>query len=352
MKSLVVDADSDAVKSVDVSDSVASVARSISPTNDVETAMAVRGVDAAKAMAATVINIIVDRVDRLISVSDDNICLILSQLELADIASAAASCRHLATIGRSEFLWQHVVLTHWPLLPERVRKSAAANGWEALARARACAPRWRYAYMDELERLVCSLARGGDRRFEHADGDRLAVLACGVFATPPVAYSGGSPRRHPLTQPEGRAWVRTVRTALCAPDVLRALHSWATACESSLDEFYEGCGGSASAGLARRDSLLKALRCASALRYLQDELLLETTTLSGAPDDGSELSDLWRGAGLPSAIERIVSSLESLELEGFNVAVPQSLAPGGLPPSHRWWRARPPLHAHGRLHYC
>ena len=44
---------------------------------------------------------------------------------------------------------------------------------------------------------------------------------------------------------------------------------------------------------------------------------------------------------------------ESLELEGFNIAVAPRFRPAAIPPgTHRWWFARTPMHALGRLHYC
>ena len=78
----------------------------------------------------------------------------------------------------------------------------------------------------------------------------------------------------------------------------------------------------------------------SALRFLQDHVL-DTAGLM-----------MWSAAGLSGASEAIASALASLELEGFNVAIPPSLLPGRVPQSHRWWLARQPMHAAGRIHYC
>ena len=96
----------------------------------------------------------------------------------------------------------------------------------------------------------------------------------------------------------------------------------------------------------RREVLQRALRAASALGFLQDEVITSSET------EPSFALSPWKAAGLPSVIEAIASAVTSLELEGFNVAVPPALCPGSLPASHQWWRARPPLHANGRLHYC
>ena len=80
----------------------------------------------------------------------------------------------------------------------------------------------------------------------------------------------------------------------------------------------------------------------SALRFMQDELLL------GGED---EAQSAWAQHGVGEAIKAIVDAHQSLELEGFNVSVPPHLRPG-VPQTHVWWAARPPIHASGRLHYC
>ena len=220
------------------------------------------------------------------------------------------------------------------------------------------------------------------------DGDRFASLVVGVFSI----------QANPLAQPEGRAWARLMRKALVSPTALGALQRWAATRAASLDEFYESCDASAAAGLARREVLLRALRAASALRFVQDELLESADDESEGAGEGGQTvaqegaSALWSVAGLPSAVEEITSALASLELEGFNsvrrpinarlplnaplvarrsnacplpislqcfaqissVTVPMShpLRPTRVPRSHTWWHARPPLHASGRLHYC
>ena len=261
------------------------------------------------------------------------------------IAAAAASCRMLARLCMSEPLWKHLVSQLWPQLPRRLQPclegEAAPTSWREVARARARQPCWRRVCVrtDELERLVSS---------PNPDGDRFASLVVGVFSI----------QANPLAQPEGRAWARLMRKALVSPTALGALQRWAATRAASLDEFYESCDASAAAGLARREVLLRALRAASALRFVQDELLESADDESEGAGEGGQTvalegaSALWSVAGLPSAVEEITSALASLELEGFNVAVPLYLRPGSMPPSHRWWHARPPLHALGRLHYC
>lgn len=145
-------------------------------------------------------------------------------------------------------------------------------------------------------------------------------------------------------------WAAVMRSALCSSAVLDSLEKWANSKAAALDDFYEGCTvASASANLARRALLVQAMRAASVLSFVQDEIL---GAACGPPETGDDASALWTAAGLPRALNEIVSTLASLELEGFNVAVSPQDLPGHVPASHRWWKARPPLHASGRLHYC
>ena len=256
----------------------------------------------------------------LLSMKDDVQHLILASLDASSIMAVATSCKQLAEVCRHEQLWQMLVLRVWPLLPARVRPSATES-WLELARERMAIGSSMCLRMDEIERLLTK------PEFSSSDGDRLAALAISVFAGHSLALAD--------------EFVRALRTALRAPVLLDALGRWAAERHDSLDEFYEGCAlGSCTAALARRSVLLHAMRTASALRFLQDEIVDE------------DLMPLWSAARLPDASEAIASALTSLELEGFNVATPPALIPAHMPPSHRWWLARMPMHAAGRIHYC
>ena len=96
-----------------------------------------------------------------------------------------------------------------------------------------------------------------------------------------------------------------------------------------------------------RAGLLRALRGASALTLLRDELVLR----EHKDDRRCPALELWTEHGLDTAVDEVASSLRSLEMEGFHVAVPPAHRPN-VPASHVWWRARPPLHSAGRIHYC
>ena len=263
--------------------------------------------------------------------TEDTAPIILSYIGINRISSAATVCRYLQVLCSADPLWQQLVCRTWPLLPVRLRPIPSAPTWQAVARKRATVSNWTRvgAHMDELEHMVCMEA--------NPDLDRFALLMVGVFATSTT----------PLAHVEGQAWARVLRSALCHPALLEAMERWAAARAAALDDFYEGCGGTASANLARRTLLLQALRAASALKFAHDEVIELQDD-----DDEEAAAATWKAAGLPRAIDEIASSVASLELEGFNVAIPPHLLPARMPSSHRWWMARPPLHASGRIHYC
>lgn len=278
--------------------------------------------------------------DIMAVLSDDAASVVLGHVGVRGVVAAATTCHALSRLCRADALWQQVVLTQWPLMPERL-KPAGSDGWRTVAQARVAQPRWLYAcpIMDEIER-VC----------EHLDAqrkacERIATLVIGLFATP----------LSPLAHPQGLAFREAVRSALAHPERLGTLERWARARSDALDDFYEGCGlGSATASLARRSVILDAMRCASALTFVQDELMSAShhDGWVGAADLAAAAGAQWAAAGLPAAIESIASGLASLELEGFNVAIPPHLQPPHVPRAHKWWQARPPLHASGRIHYC
>ena len=67
--------------------------------------------------------------------------LVLGRLGMGGVAASAASCQTLARLCCLEALWQHLVLSEWPLLPSRLRPLAASSGWRDLARERSHTPR-------------------------------------------------------------------------------------------------------------------------------------------------------------------------------------------------------------------
>lgn len=70
-----------------------------------------------------------------------------------------------------------------------------------------------------------------------------------------------------------------------------------------------------------------------------------------APGEGGgrgEAREVWEACGVRQAIDAIDSSLESLLLEGFNVSVPATWRPAGVPRSHGWWWCPPPIGRHAQ----
>lgn len=268
----------------------------------------------------------------LMTIKEDALLIILANLDFTATASVAACCLHFSRLCRHTQLWQTLVLKEWPLLPLRLRTPSTSLTWTSVARKRLgerqrgeaderrTPMRRAWGVMDEVEHLIQLHSD-----FAEEDCDRLASLIVSVFVGCSV----------------DDAWLGAISSPCAQPAFIQVLSCWAKTRADALDAFYEGCeSGSCTAILARRSLLLQAMRAASALRFLQDHVL-DTAGLM-----------MWSAAGLSGASEAIASALASLELEGFNVAIPPSLLPGRVPQSHRWWLARQPMHAAGRIHYC
>lgn len=326
--------------------------------------------------------------------SDDLLVVIFGFLELPSLASAAASCASFARVCASEELWQHLVRTAFPLLPARLLPASPGGGgggggiaptptspWRNLARLRSQTPHWRLQcnLMDEIESLLVASASTDASPFEGGQhGARLASLAIAVFAhaegsasaspagrelvaTLRVAILGGSAcgsaaalLSDACPAEEEEAEEAAVSTAAGGPaaaaswatrhGLLDRLDAWVGSHSAELDRLFFDVDGSVAAmstidaRLARRNAIVAAMRCASCLRLLHDEVS------GAAPDGGAPASaDSW-GRWL-----RIVRSLPeafvSLEEEGFNIGVPPSLVPAGLGRRHEWWGAEAPVFA-------
>ena len=286
----------------------------------------------------------------LLQSGDDAVTHVLAHLDVADLAAAAAACRHLHALSSNDSLWRTLAMARWPLLPARSGANAEAGSpWRELHRKRAELPRWRElcGLMDELEH---TLAAGGAPSASASWGERLAALVLAVFGLAPEVARNDSPPTSPHSPgstSEARAWVRRVTALLRAPAVLRALRAWGAGLGTELEAYYEYPSVSE---LELKRGLVRALRGASALSLLREEFVLREHK-----DDGQcpacPALELWVAHGLDSAVDEIASGMRSLEMEGFHVAIPPSHRPH-VPASHVWWRARPPLHSSGRIHYC
>ena len=275
---------------------------------------------------------------------------VLAHLDVADLAAAAAACRHLHALSSNDSLWRTLAMARWPLLPARSGANAEAGSpWRELHRKRAELPRWRElcGLMDELEH---TLAAGGAPSASASWGERLAALVLAVFGLAPEVARNDSPPTSPHSPgstSEARAWVRRVTASLRSPAVLLALRAWGAGLGTELEAYYEYPSVSE---LELKRGLVRALRGASALSLLREEFVLREHK-----DDGQcpacPALELWVAHGLDSAVDEIASGMRSLEMEGFHVAIPPSHRPH-VPASHVWWRARPPIHSSGRIHYC
>ena len=291
----------------------------------------------------------VEVASHLLHLSDDALTLTLTRLDERDITACAQVCRRLRCVCGAETLWCTVVHRRWPLLPRSLLPREQNVQWRELAVRRAQLPHWRElaGLMDEVE----TLCDGPDLADEASDwGDRLATLLVAIFGKDGEVGRASEP---------GREWARRLSSALFAsPAILAALAKWGATLAAPLDRFYDFPAAQEEAEL--RQGLLRALRGASALQLLLDETVSPhaawrrssaTAVPSAVEDDGVSSLEAWKHVGLTGVVEEVESSVASLEMEGFFVGVPPRLRPA-MPHSHAWWHARPPLHAHGRLHYC
>ena len=307
----------------------------------------------------------------LLLLSDDAVTHVLAHLDVQDLAAAATASRKMHALSSNDSLWRMLAIARWPLLPacpllpRSGANAEAGSPWRELHRKRSELPRWRElcGLMDELEH---TLAAGGAPSASASWGERLAALVLAVFGLAPEVARNDSPPTSPHSPgstSEARAWVRRVTASLRSPAVLLALRAWGAGLAKELEAFYEY--PSVSEPELKR-GLVRALRGASALSLLREEFVQREHT-DGRPftftllreefvqrehtDGRCPALELWAAHGLDAAVDEIASGMRSLEMEGFHVAIPPSQR-AHVPASHVWWRARPPLHSSGRIHYC
>ena len=307
----------------------------------------------------------------LLLLSDDAVTHVLAHLDVQDLAAAATASRKMHSLSSNDSLWRMLAIARWPLLPAcPLLPRSGANAevgspWRELHRKRSELPRWRElcGLMDELEH---TLAAGGAPSASASWGERLAALVLAVFGLAPEVARNDSPPTSPHSPgstSEARAWVRRVTASLRSPAVLLALRAWGAGLAKELEAFYEY--PSVSEPELKR-GLVRALRGASALSLLREEFVQREHT-DGRPftftllreefvqrehtDGRCPALERWAAHGLDAAVDEIASGMRSLEMEGFHVAIPPSQR-AHVPASHVWWRARPPLHSSGRIHYC
>ena len=273
--------------------------------------------------------------------SEDLLQEILLHLDMISMAKIAQASRTLSRICQSDDLWQHHVCKTWMQLPARVVTHVVGSGWRELARSRAEVPRsWQLqcGYMDEIE----SILNAAPPSLEHLD--RFASLVIAIFSSPEAIIS-----------PAGCELLAAMRHAIASDATLQALHAWGTSLQQTLDQIYyeEGAEDSSVDGrLTRRKALVDAMRGASALTFLHDEVVAKAAVSVGAvtivgDDHGEDTPPIrraWAQHGLDAVVNGLPELLASLEEEGFNITVPPHFhPPRALPRTHVWWGARAPV---------
>jgi hypothetical protein len=263
-----------------------------------------------------------DKPAQLRTLPTDIVLKIMGMLpDAASMASLCATSTSLAPFARHEVVWRSLVTKRWPYLATDTNPGS----WRALHMARSHLP-WRLSLSGHMDEVLAIVRQPAEVR----QLSRLAQLLLAIFAGDEAV---------PHTHPEFQAWLGQLGAAL-DPTFCSQLSAYGNTLASRLDDFYEmpPCA-------ALHRTLLEALRGASAMQLLHDDVLCKLT-------DAATAASTWSAADVPSSLAEITSSLSSLELEGFNIAVAPSLRPAALPRSHEWWFARMPVHAMGRLHHC
>lgn len=250
----------------------------------------------------------------LLSLPDDSLHSVCASLDFASATAVTTTCKHLLSLAVSEVVWRRLVERRWPLV------TLPQQGWRALHLERARLPRWQHLFvrMDEVERLLAALDDGWE--------GALASEVLGIAA-------GEVPHGHAAFD----AWCCRVGLALDKLQLDR-LHAWAVGLSAGLDSFYEAQEGGAVSHADLRSALLGALRGLSALWLLWRHVVAPQGSASSAA-----VAARWGEARLPEAMRQLEEDLESLRLEGFSIAVPQSMRPPGMPRSHGWWFLGPPV---------
>lgn len=305
----------------------------------------------------------------IVALSDDVLVHILMLTDdIRQVASLSATSKLFARLCHPDSsLWMFLVARCWPMLPPRYRHVQP----HSLVQSRAQFPRWREVcgLMDEIEAMLSP-------RCGCFNGARLANLVIAAFSSPANAIIGdlcgvisasslvSAAHYHPIRHNPGHgpAWARQLVTCLLDEHLLRTLRWWGKSLFTELmGRFYDDeSGSSIDANLARQAAVIHAMRGASALAFLHDELVIgaaewagSQSNEDGSPDDtGScssslalcqSLGERWSSHGLLEVARDLTELLHSLEAEGYNVSVAPPLRPSGVPRTHVWWGAEVPV---------
>uniref|UniRef100_A0A7S0J8S5 F-box domain-containing protein n=1 Tax=Calcidiscus leptoporus TaxID=127549 RepID=A0A7S0J8S5_9EUKA len=323
----------------------------------------------------------------LLNLADDIILRLLTfARDERDVLAAACCSTALAVICRTEALWQVLCIRRWPKL--RNPSIAAplfvqSASWRALHQQRARCKYWRElcVLLDEsIDMVSASAARATSAPVEtaaevHTEAEAPCAFASSVvvsvsqwavglaklvIAIHSARNKGNRRLADTADEPEMHRFRKVFRHALLDACRLGALRSWAAASARSLDAWYDyamlstSLDADSAAGVRElRARLRTAQEARSALELLYTEL--KTGSEEGddldcgcriqppAHEEHASFLELWEHAELPIAIHDIETSILSLEMEGFNVAVPPGARPEGIPQSHWWWWCKPPM---------
>lgn len=292
---------------------------------------------------ATMLEVQAMTAHNLSDLDDDAIMLILKcVMDVSDLGAFSCCCLRYKNLAYSEPLWEHHVTQRWPRLPPEVvaEKQSSGCSWREFHRERCeSVPKWRHLVvrMDEVEHLLRGRLEAAsaspaddDQSVNFAACDELAALMLAICCTS---------TRMPDDHPRFRAFVCRMVSHLEDVATLGMLRRWAEGLNAALEEFYDISGANARAQL--RPRLIRALKCASALRLLHHYIdVVDTAEVEHAVT----IRRIWASDGPNQAFEDILVTLESLEMEGFDVAVPHAIRPVGMPRTHSWWFYHTPIH--------
>ena len=308
-------------------------------------------------------------------------------------AALAGTCAALRAACSAEELWRDLACRRWPALLSPGVALRPRHGWRLLFRERAKLSGWR-SLCPLLDASLATVAAGAEGWQETLSNQLLRLWEASARVSPAEGrhffFSSAA-----CLQAEGREEARRWRARLAAllaggaggastvgPARLMPLCEWARGLAAELDSFYDrscvdvwphlwaqriaailrgrsalellasAVEGGASGPLSPCGSSPRAVALSLVARPPGDRRGSVRVRIVACPSDGAvaaaRLAAGWRAAGLPRALEAIDSSLQSLLMEGFNLSLPPSLRPHGIPREHCWWFIPPPFGRHAQ----
>lgn len=245
---------------------------------------------------------------------DEDVLLHIIRRSQHSANAAGCCCTQLRALARNGSLWKLIVEDTWPhLQQEDLGRPYLTNSCLHFSmyvfRTQLCSRDW--AKMDEISHLLRKAAAGfpGDASQRDVCLDRLAVCVLALFcSSEKVSWDD---RYYTL-------WKLRLQPLVLMGRAASELRGWTSGIVDSLDVVYDPNVPRASLPA----TLLRCLRCASALAILRAEIMEEDVAHLDA--------------------ERVGEAIRSLEMEGFDVSVAPETRPARLPTngSHYWWYAQ------------